>query len=340
MSDSQLLKALQRLEASDVIGLPTETVYGLAARIDRPAGIDRIFEVKQRPFFDPLIVHVSSIEQARSCVDKWPRAAEALARRFWPGPLTLVLKKQSWINDKITSGLDSVGLRCPKHPLALELLRQCPAPLAAPSANRFGRTSPTTADHVRSEFPDLDLLILDGGPCEIGIESTVLRLSESAEGLQIAILRPGAITQKEIQQVLELERISFSIQSLTDRKDSPGQLQHHYMPEVPLIWIEGTVSEQALLTWVRQELSKLPDEVEGVHLKKPTTGFHNPGRLQLSDSPRLAARELYAQLRLLSSKHDLLLFEFQEHMKDPAWSGILDRLQKAASLKVSAKILG
>ena len=146
--------AANQLEQSDVVAFPTETVYGLGARIDRPEGLKKIFAIKQRPFFDPLIVHASSTEQAKTCFKEWHAMADHLAKSFWPGPLTLVMPKSELISDMITSGLDSVGVRIPNHNLALQLINAVGVPLAAPSANKFGKTSPTKAEHVKKEFGD------------------------------------------------------------------------------------------------------------------------------------------------------------------------------------------
>jgi L-threonylcarbamoyladenylate synthase len=167
---SELLKARDRLVAGDVVAIPTETVYGLAASIDSEKGLRRIFSLKERPFFDPLIVHVASLKEASSLVRDWPPIADFIGRYFWPGPLTLVLPKAERVNSLITSGLDTVAVRYPSHPLTLDLIRLVGTPLAAPSANKFGKTSPSRALHVKSEFPGTDLLILDGGECEIGVE--------------------------------------------------------------------------------------------------------------------------------------------------------------------------
>lgn len=325
-------EVLQRLEQGDVVGLPTETVYGLAARIDRPEGLRKIFSVKERPFFDPLIVHVASIEQARALTAAWPRAAEALARRFWPGPLTLVLPKSKTVDGLITSGLDSVGLRCPKHPLALSLIASS-GPLAAPSANRFGKTSPTTAAHVRSEFPDRDLLILDGGPCEVGIESTVLKIEDAPAAARLAILRPGAVVRSGIERVLSDERISFVFESSLDKRSAPGQLQHHYMPDIPLLWSEGPVSDEEALAALRE--ARIPDEVEGVKLRKPDQAS-KIARLRLPADPRQAARALYAGLRSLAeSGADVLLFEKESGHSGEAWESVLERLRKASLLRLN-----
>src|SRR5277367_351728 len=172
MSDIQ--KAAQIIQEGGLVAFPTETVYGLGADATNPLAVARIFEAKNRPQFDPLIVHVADLRQAEILALKFPKEAFRLAEKFWPGPLTLVLPKGAAIPDLVTSSLPSVGLRVPNHPLALELIRESGRPIAAPSANPFGQVSPTTADHVRRSLGDKVDLILDGGPCAIGVESTVI----------------------------------------------------------------------------------------------------------------------------------------------------------------------
>ncbi len=203
MIDTDLKRAIHEILVGHPVALPTETVYGLAARIDNPQSIKSIFELKQRPFFDPLIVHVGSIEQAKSVVSWWPQEAQKLAEIAWPGPLTMVLPKASHINPLITSGLDSVAIRWPKHADFQKILDEVKIPLAAPSANKFGRTSPTTAQHVLNEFKDDSILIFDGGPCEVGIESTVLKIVQQKNRTQFSILRKGHFSESDLKKILQ-----------------------------------------------------------------------------------------------------------------------------------------
>lgn len=335
--DSLIAQAVQRLEASDVVAIPTETVYGLAARIDLPVALKKIFAVKERPFFDPLIVHVASIAQARTLVKSWPRAADLLARKFWPGPLTLVLPKNPSVDPLITSGMDSVGLRCPKHTMALELIREA-GPLAAPSANRFGRTSPSKAEHVRAEFPNSDFMILDGGPCEVGIESTVVKLTEAPDGIKIAILRPGAVVRSQLEAALKTEAVPFVFEESVSKSESPGQMKHHYMPEVPLLWAEGKWSDKEALDALKARLDSLPDEVEGVKIRKPSAAVTRVARLNLSKDPRQAARELYDSLRRnAESGAEVLVFEHDPSQTGENWEPVLERLRKASTLVLDTK---
>src|SRR3954447_6536010 len=198
VSEADLRRAAELLRAGRLVAFPTETVYGLGANALDADAVDRIFAAKGRPASSPLIVHVDSVEMAQTLVSEWPPIASELAARFWPGPLTLVLPKRALVPDRVTAGLDSVGLRMPAHPVAVALIREADIPLAAPSANRFTELSPTTAEHVRCALGDAIDLILDGGPCTVGIESTVLSLTG---GLPV-LLRPGMVTQAQIESVV------------------------------------------------------------------------------------------------------------------------------------------
>ncbi len=190
-----LSQAVQALKAGDVIGLPTETVYGLAADAMNISAVRKIFALKGRPVDHPLIVHIADSGQIQKWAIDIPEEAFVLAQHFWPGPLTMILRKHADVPNEVTGGQDTVGLRCPAHPLALTVLRQLNGGVAAPSANRFGRISPTTAQHVHEEFGDAVPIVLDGGECEVGIESTIIDLSSEPPRL----LRPGMISQDEIE---------------------------------------------------------------------------------------------------------------------------------------------
>jgi L-threonylcarbamoyladenylate synthase len=212
------------LRSGRLVAFPTETVYGLGANALDPAAVQRIFEAKGRPLSSPLIVHVARVEMARGLALVWPEKAEALALKFWPGPLTIVVPKRDLIPDIVTAGLPSVGLRMPAHPLALELLKATGLPLAAPSANRFTQVSPTTAQHVRDGLGDAVDLVLDGGPCMVGIESTVLSLA----GDTPRILRAGMISQPEIEAVIGPVEVGAGA-------ESPGQHPKHYSPRTRVV---------------------------------------------------------------------------------------------------------
>ncbi len=323
LPSTAIAAATAALAKGDVVAMPTETVYGLAGRIDLPEALEKIFLVKQRPFFDPLIVHVESKNQARPLTTQWSEMADYLADAFWPGPLTMVLPKGPSVAAMITSGLESVGLRCPRHPVALALLKSVGVPLAAPSANRFGHTSPTSAKHVKDEFPDIDLLILDGGPCEIGIESTVLKIEKIQDGYNLYILRKGLITQEMIEKQLSASSLKYKFLETTDKSASPGHLEHHYMPSIPLIFCANPSENPILL------LEKLKRE------KKINVSIENLGTLDLPKEASLAARQLYSELRRLSeANNDALLFYKQDWQDSEAWQAIIDRIFRASLIKV------
>lgn len=337
-ASSDFARAVQLLEQGEVVAFPTETVYGLGARIDRPEGLKKIFSTKQRPFFDPLIVHVSSIDQAKTCFKEWHVMAEHLAQSFWPGPLTLVMPKSELISDMITSGLDSVGVRLPRHPLAQQLITAVGVPLAAPSANKFGKTSPTKADHVKKEFGD-SVLVLDQGQSEIGIESTVLLVKVSFKGPQhntyeLAILRKGAVLKSAIDTSLQKTQLKYKWLEAVDKKESPGHMKHHYMPEVPLVICKNPAMKVSEISEIiNAKLKELPDEVDGVKIVKPKGKIEKIEFLLLSKDPGQAARELYSQLRAVSERkpHVLCFIQMPYHNTE-MWESIFDRMYKAASL--------
>lgn len=320
-------KASEILSSNQVVALPSETVYGLAARIDSESAIKKIFSTKQRPFFDPLIVHVDSITMAKACVLAWPEVAEELAKMFWPGPLTLVLPKNERISDLVTSGLESVALRCPNHPVFLNLIKSQACPLAAPSANKFGKVSPTSANHVETEF-DFQVPVVDGGPSQVGIESTVLliRLKDKT----MSILRKGNITSEQIAQTVSTS--DYKLVEATSKNESPGHMKHHYMPDVPLILVSSGISKEEVINAASSKMRELPHEVEGVVLKKPSQ-ILSAIEIKLSDDPVVAARELYSKLR--ESAHqssDIIYFRLKAIHKEKSFEAVMERMTKASSL--------
>jgi L-threonylcarbamoyladenylate synthase len=329
-------EAIEKLAAGEVVGFPTETVYGLAGRMDQIKAIEKIFSVKKRPFFDPLIVHVDSVELARNLTEEWNDLAQVLAENFWPGPLTMVLKKSSEVSDLITAGLTSVGLRMPSHPMALEMIKGAGCALAAPSANRFGKTSPTKADHVLSEFPEYDSIVVDGGDCEIGLESTVLSIewNDNQKEFEIFIHRRGAVLESQVLKVLDQKGLKYRLKTQADRRLSPGHMKHHYMPEIPLVVVENaSMSESQILAAVQKQIKNLPDKVEEVEIRKPQK-FERAVEIVLPTTPDLAARQFYSLLREKSEKGnaDLLFARWSQQEDLEEWKAIADRLFKAASL--------
>lgn len=221
--------AVDCLDKNDVVGMPTETVYGLAGNAFSEQAVRRIFEVKKRPSYNPLIVHINGTADLNAVATDIPEAAVVLTRHFWPGPLTVVLKKKSCIPDLVTAGKATVAVRAPDHPVAQELLRRTSYPLAAPSANPFGTISPTTADHVDRYFGDIIPCVLDGGPCRKGIESTIVGFSDDGSPV---ILRLGSITPEEIEAVIGNVTIRNKAAA---SPDAPGMLSRHYSPKTPLV---------------------------------------------------------------------------------------------------------
>jgi len=317
-------QAAEQLKKDKVVAVPTETVYGLAGRIHSEAALKCIFATKKRPFFDPLIVHVRDIAQARSLAKDWPQAAQVLAEVFWPGPLTLVMPKSDLVSSLITSGLGTVGIRCPNHPMAQQILAALGEPFAAPSANLFGRTSPTAASHVIEEFSN-HVDVVDGGTCAVGIESTVLAINADS----FSLLRPGAVTQEQIRAVLQGAGL-FTRWLDSKRVDAPGQMKHHYMPSKPLFTVDDAFEGDLLVT-LNAALATLPDVVEGVALVKPAH-IHRVQELRLDTDPATAARQLYASLRLASAHPaDAIVFRYRDAHRAPAWTAIMERISKASS---------
>jgi len=225
--EEQITRAAEIIRAGGLVAFPTETVYGLGANALNPDAVARIYAAKNRPFASPLIVHVDSIAMARSLTEFWPDLAETLAHQFWPGPLTMVLKKASIVPDIVTANLDSVGIRMPQHPVALKLIEKARVPIAAPSANRFTEISPTTAQHVLDSLGSSVDLILDGGPTRVGIESTVVSLRRNPP----VVLRPGMI---QLPYAREIDKPHIV--------ESPGQHPRHYAPRTKFYILEEGIT--------------------------------------------------------------------------------------------------
>lgn len=303
-----LMKAIELLKNDDLVGMPTETVYGIAGSIYSEVALKKIFKIKERPFFDPLIIHVSNIEEAKILVKHWPKSADVLTDKFWPGPLTLVLEKSNLVNDLITSGLSTVAIRMPNHPIALNLIKNFGSPLAAPSANKFKKTSPTTYQHVKDEFLD-DVYVLDGGSCIVGLESTILYLNENENFLEVEVLRKGFIKYSEIEKILIENGFKLKSAKLENSINVPGNMKNHYMPKKPFV----------ILT-------------DGKGLEELKINFSTYVEMILSHSPDIAARQLYSHLRISSQgKEDIIIFKKMSWHTGELWEAILDRLLKAAS---------
>jgi L-threonylcarbamoyladenylate synthase len=302
--------AARLLRSGKLVAFPTETVYGLGANALDEAAVKRIFAAKGRPMTSPVIAHVSSVVMARSVVADWPTNAELLAQHFWPGPLTLVLPKQAIVPALVTAGLDTVGVRVPAHPVALALIEAAQLPVAAPSANRFSQISPTTAQHVREGLGNRVDYILDGGPCTVGIESTVLSLV----GPMPVLLRPGGVSRAELEDVIG--RIDHQHEVTNEAHPSPGMHPRHYSPRTKLFLVTS---------------GDVPRQGSGAYLQ-----LHSPPGREVrelvsmpSDAGAYAA-QLYSTLHRLDTRgYDWIAVEAPPNA--PEWEAIRDRLRRAAS---------
>lgn len=305
-------KAKHLLEQGELVAIPTETVYGLAGNALNNHAVVGIFQAKARPHFDPLIVHVPSVAAARQYVENFPPHAVQLAEKFWPGPLTLLLPRKNIIPDLVTSGLDTVGIRCPNHALTHELLKSLAFPLAAPSANPFGYVSPTTPQHVNEQLGDRIAYILDGGPCQVGIESTILGFEHDAP----VIYRTGGLGIEEIERIAG--KISVQAHSTSNPK-APGQLKSHYAP-----------GKRVILGDIEKLMQQHASHTTG--LLTFQENYHHPHQVILSadGSMEEAARNLFAALRTLDKMPiDVIL---AEPVPDTGLGkAINDRLRRAAA---------
>lgn len=308
---SEIDQAAEILRRGGLVAFPTETVYGLGADARNSEAIKKIFAVKGRPSTNPLIVHVSGVAMAKLYSTRWPHQARVLAQNFWPGPLTLVLPKTKEIVPEATAGLDTVALRMPDHPLAIDLIRKFDGPIAAPSANRSTHVSPTTAEHVRQEFGSDVELIIDGGPCRVGIESTVLDLASPKP----RILRPGDVTREQIEKFIGPIEMNTIVTDTTTPAHSPGQQEVHYAPRTPAFRFE-----------IRQRDRISGDDV-GIILIGDTTS-QNERVITLGNDPAAYAHDLYAALRQLDDLNPRAIY-VQSPPETPEWAAVRDRLRRA-----------
>lgn len=321
------LAALRRaagvLRAGGLVAFPTETVYGLGAHALDPAAIQRIYEAKGRPSYNPLIVHVADAAAARALASAWPEEAERLAAAFWPGPLTLVLPKHDSIPDSVTAGLPSVALRVPAHPVAHALLREAGIPVAAPSANRSTEVSPTTARHVARSLGERVDVIVDGGPCPVGIESTVLSLA----GPVPTLLRPGTISVDDLRPVIGDVALPSSATDATAARPSPGMLDRHYAPRatVRIVPRDGRARVLADAAGSVDDGNRV-----GALLLEDAGDLRIAPVIRMPDDPAGYAARLYAVLHELDDAGcDLILID--QPPDAPAWAGVRDRLRRAAT---------
>jgi L-threonylcarbamoyladenylate synthase len=304
-------KAKELLSAGELVAIPTETVYGLAANALDAAAVLKIFKVKQRPQFDPLIIHVSSIAQAQKYVQQIPDEAFALAQKFWPGPLTILLKKKNTVPDLVTSGLETVGLRCPNHALTKQLLEALDYPLAAPSANPFGYISPTTPQHVQDQLGEKILYILDGGPSSVGIESTIVGFENKTP----VVYRMGGLSIELLEA--ELGQVKVQLHSTSNPK-APGQLKSHYAP-----------SKKLIIGIIDDLRHKYPEDSTSILSFSKNYNTRYQVILSKSESMDEAAQNLFSGLRTLDKvPGDVILTELFPEVG--IGRAINDRLRRAA----------
>ena len=317
--DAAVTEAARLLRAGEIVAVPTETVYGLAGNALDAVAVGRVFEAKGRPAHNPLIVHVASVEMARSCVAEWPERAETLARKYWPGPLTLVLAKAPKIPDEVTAGGETVAVRWPSHPFMQAVIRACGSPLAAPSANRSNEISPTNAAHVIASLRGRVKLVIDGGQCQVGIESTVFDVMRNR------VLRPGMISAEELQATIGDGDERGALRS-------PGMLEKHYAPRARVVlgsWRDGNEARELVF----RSGGKIETTRVIAHEKIPAeAGF--AAVAVIPHDAEAYARALYAELhRCDEAGAEMILIELPPG--GPEWEGIRDRLRRAAGSQVA-----
>jgi L-threonylcarbamoyladenylate synthase len=319
--DAAVARAAALLKAGEVVALPTETVYGLAANAFDANAVRQIFELKGRPERNPIIVHIASREMAMDCVTEWSDSAERLAKAFWPGPLTLVLPKSPRVPDIVTAGGATVGVRWPSHPFIQAVIRECGFPLAAPSANLSNQLSPTNAEHVRKSFGDKIRLIVDGGQSQVGIESTVIDLSVRPPRL----LRPGIIHRESLVSVIG--ELSAGPNAEAHLK-SPGMLLRHYAPRARLV-VRSWLNDAELRSHIAQlGSSPLRTHVVAYQRIPEPAGL---GRVSLiPHDPEAYARALYAELHRCDELGAQLIV-VEKAPEGAEWQAITDRLQRAST---------
>lgn len=309
---SDITTAVQILNKGELVAIPTETVYGLAGNALNENAVAEIFKVKNRPTFDPLIVHVSSPDQLQLYAAEIPAAAQKLVDAFWPGPLTILLKRKPEIPDLVTSGLDRAGFRCPDHPLTLSLLRSLSFPVAAPSANPFGYISPTTAEHVDQQLGKSIDYILNGGPCAVGVESTIIGFEEDGP----VVYRLGGISLEQIEQKIGKVRIQVNSGS---QPAAPGQLTSHYAPKKKLV-----------LGDVRKLIVQHQSEKFGILSFNHDYGISAQRILSPSGDLSEAARNLFRYMRELDQE-DITIILAEEVPHEGLGLAINDRLKRASA---------
>ncbi|HXR18634.1 MAG TPA: L-threonylcarbamoyladenylate synthase [Steroidobacteraceae bacterium] len=321
----ELDAAVQALRDGELVAFPTETVYGLGAHAGHPAALRRVFELKGRPTSHPLIVHLDSVRYLTRWAREVPAAAERLAASFWPGPLTLVLPRAPNVHPLVTGGQDTVAVRIPAHPMAQQLLTAFGGGIAAPSANRYGRVSPTRAEHVREEFGDAVRVVLDGGDCKIGLESTIVACLDDT----VRLLRPGSIGLSQLRHAIGGEVLT---QLSPAAPRAPGNERTHYAPTTPLS-IAG--SEQ--IEQLADELSAAGNRVAVLAQRAPMRAHQFVTWINAGQRPDAYAHDLYARLRALDRSGCVRIL-VQEVPGDERWDAVRDRLARAASASLADSV--
>ncbi len=317
-----ITEAARLLAAGHLVAFPTETVYGLGAAARSPEAVTSIYDLKGRPKGHPLIVHLPDPSHVERWASAVPQAVGDLAQAFWPGPLTLVLNRAADVTSVVTGGQETVALRCPRHPVAQALLAAFGDGVAAPSANRFGHVSPTTAEHVAADFVE-ELLVLDGGPCEVGLESTILDVSALALGQRPRLLRPGGVAVADLERVLG-GPVALPGDWGGSAPRVPGSLRSHYAAKAPTRLVTGQQLEALAVA------GQLGDRAVMAFAPRPA-GAGSLGRwLQMPSDPVSYARALYAGLRLLDA-HEPQSIIIEEVPQGQEWAAVRDRLQRATA---------
>jgi L-threonylcarbamoyladenylate synthase len=316
-TQQQIQAAVEALRAGELVAFPTETVYGLGANASNPNAVRKIFELKGRPANHPVIVHVDDQKHLQRWVRDLPTEARALADKFWPGPLTLVLKRAPAVSDVITGGQDTVAVRIPSHPIARQLLAAFGGGVAAPSANRYGHVSPTRAEHVREEFGKSVKHVLDGGDCKFGLESTIVL----CVGGTLRLLRPGSITLSQLRAVVP--GIVTELDPAAPR--APGTTPRHYSPKTPV-----TLVPSRRLIDVMREFTDEGEKVAVLSLRPATTANRYMTWINTGTRADIYARNLYSYLRTLD-KVGAKIILVEEVPAGEQWDAIRDRLKRAAS---------
>ena len=313
-------QAAFQIRAGELVAFPTETVYGLGADASNDAAVAKIFAAKGRPADHPLIVHVASAAQVSDYASSVPPYAERLMAAFWPGPLTVILPRQPGVATAAAGGQDSIGLRCPSHPLALEFLKQCNTGVAGPSANKFGRVSPTTAQHVRQEFGDA-LMVLDGGPCSVGIESSIVDCTRSAP----VLLRPGVLTRAELSVACGQPVLSADDLIDDQAPRAPGTLESHYAPNAAVRLMDANAIQTAL-DLLGADAAHIAVYARSVVRIKSAEVLYR----RMPDDALATAEQLFAVLRDFDAQGVKLIW-IEPVPKATAWDGVRDRLARAAA---------